>query len=111
MTPENNALNTPCRRIAEGLHGLCCALEAARNEVKPDKTLTGQLTALETDGRPWMNEVGKHVALAIAAVPESVWRAWLQNPRVVGGEEIYKTLRAGCTVRATTQEAVDKSAA
>ena len=95
-------MNTPCKRLAESLHQAICELQAARKETGK-KDLAGQLTEMETSGEPWMDKVGHHLSLAVAAVPESVLRAWLLDPRVVGGQEIYTTLRAGCEARATSK--------
>jgi len=94
-------MNTACKRLAESLHQAICELQQARKESNNSRTLAGQLAEMEAEGNPWMDKVGHHLALAVAAVPESVLRAWLLDPRVVGGEEIYKTLRAGCEARAT----------
>jgi hypothetical protein len=35
----------------------------------------------------------------VAALPDSVLRGWLLDDDVVGGEEIYDTLRAGARAR------------
>ena len=106
-------MNTAAKRLAENLHAAIYELQATRMEGSNSKTLVGQLANLEQDavalqpgaGEPWMDKVGHHLSLAVAAVPESVLRAWLLDPRVVGGQEIYRTLRAGCTARATDKPA------
>ena len=94
-------LDTPCKRLAAALHACCVELDAARREVGTANSVEGALIEIETAGKPhWTDAVGKHVALAVAALPESVLRAWLLDPKVVGGEQIYKTLKAGAAARA-----------
>jgi len=83
---------TPCQRLADALHACCVALEAAR----ADHTQPGQ----EPPGPPaWLDRCGHHVTLALAAVPDSVLRAWLMQERTVGGDQIYRTIRAGAGAR------------
>jgi hypothetical protein len=95
---------TPCTRLAAALHAACVALDEARQEKRGAATLADQALALESAGAdgapPWTDAVGRHVALAVAALPESILRAWLLDHRVVGGEQIYKTLRVGAATRA-----------
>jgi len=94
-------MDTPCKRLAAALHACCIELDAARREVKTAQTPESALIDLEGDGKQhWTDAVCHHVALAIAAVPDSVLRAWLMDSRVIGGQEIYATLKAGATVRA-----------
>ena len=80
-----NPMEVACKRLAEALHGACVALEDVR-KARPDTT--------------WTDGAGRHVALAVAALPDSVLRAWLLDGQTVGGQEIYKTLKAGAGVRA-----------
>lgn len=87
------ATETPCMRLAAALHAACVELEAAREDHTQANSEPGVAP-------PWLDKVGRHVALAIAALPDSVLRAWLLDPHVVGGEQIYKTLKAGAGIRA-----------
>ncbi len=92
--------DTPCTRLAAALHAACVALDESRREVANANTVEGALLELETAGAPhWTDAVGRHVALAVAALPDSILRAWLMDGRVIGGAEIYQTLKAGATVR------------
>ena len=98
---------TPCTRLAAALHAACVELDAARREVGTANSIEGALVEMETAGKPhWTDAVGRHVALAVAALPDSVLRAWLLDPHVIGGEEIYKTLKAGATLRAVGRSKV-----
>jgi len=93
---------THCTELAEALHASCVALDLARREALPEGSAAAALAKFEADEHPhWLDLVGRHVALAIAAVPESVLREWLLDPRVVGGVEIYQTLKVGAGMRAT----------
>ena len=85
----NNKLYMAGKRLAEALHGTCVALEEARH-ASADPT--------------WTDNIGRHVALAVAALPDSVLRAWLLDSDTVGGEEIYRTLKAGAGMRAGGSE-------
>lgn len=94
------ARETPCTRLAGALHAACVELDAARREA-------GQAAAARPADDPapgqaphWTDQVGRHVALAIAAIPDTVLRGWLMDGQTVGGEEIYRTLKAGAGVRA-----------
>ena len=102
-----NTINTPCTRLAAALHAACVALDEARREVANANSVEGALLEMETAGAPhWTDAVGRHVALAVAATPESVLRAWLMDGRVIGGTEIYNTLKAGATVRSAGRSQV-----
>jgi len=90
-------MKTACIRLAIALHTACIELEAARRESN-GAAPKGRLPP--APDASWTERVGKHVALAVAAVPDSVLRAWLLDSQTVGGEEIYKTLKAGAGVRA-----------
>jgi len=98
---DNRTTNTPCTRLAAALHGACVALDAART----DADVTAGLSHGSEDGAPavpgahWTDKVGRNVELAVAALPDSVLRAWLLDGEAVGGEEIYRTLKAGACVR------------
>jgi hypothetical protein len=85
MIHHNKQMDTPCKRLAEALHGACVALSDVR--------YAGSATA-------WADKVGVHVALAISALPDAVLRSWLLDGQTVGGEEVYRTLKAGADVRA-----------
>ena len=99
---ENRSINTPCTRLAAALHGACVALDEARTEA----ARAAGISHGTEDHAPavplayWLEAVGRHVALAVAALPDSVLRAWLLDGEAVGGEEIYRTLKAGAGVRA-----------
>jgi hypothetical protein len=82
-------MEAACKRLAEALHAACVALEGVRS-ARPDTT--------------WSDSAGRHVALAVAALPDSVLRAWLLDIQTVGGEEIYRTLKAGADVRANGKD-------
>ena len=92
---------TSCKQLAASLHAAVVALQEAR------KDLAGRARGdeFETDGSHWTDSVGKHLALAVAALPDSVLRDWLMDDDVVGGEEIYHTLRAGARARVTAEVA------
>ena len=95
------AIKPPCTRLASALHLAVVELAAARLDALPSGTAAAALAKLEAeDNSHWLDTVGRHVALAIAAIPNSVLRDWLMDARVVGGEEIYKTLKAGARIRA-----------
>ncbi len=83
---------TPCQCLADALHAACVAL----NEARAERSDAGHEPAAPPD---WMERCGKHVALALAAVPDSVLRAWLMQERTIGGAEIYQTIRAGVSAR------------
>jgi hypothetical protein len=82
-------MNTGCKAVAEALHAACVALDRTRTE-----RMTTKSDPARTDGA-WVDKVGAHVALALAAIPDSVLRAWLLDEKVIGGAEVYNTLRRG----------------
>ena len=84
-------MNTPCKRLASALHAACVALEEVRNEVRDASTIEHAALELETTADPhWTDKIGRHVALAVAAMPDSVLRAWLMDGSVIGGfDSIY----------------------
>jgi len=94
---------TPCTRLAAALHAACVELEAVRQETAKVRHENGNDEP--ASGADWYDKIGRHVALAIAAMPDSVLRAWLMDPRVVGGEEIYRTLKTGAGTRASGKAA------
>lgn len=94
-------MDNPCKRLAIVLHAACVELDAARREALPEGSPAAALAKFEAAEHPhWLDQVGRHVALAIAAMPESVLREWLLDPQVVGGMEIYLTLKVGAGARA-----------
>lgn len=90
-----------CKQLAASLHAAVVALQEAR------KDLAGRSRGDEpaAEAIHWTDHVGKHLALAVAALPDSVLRGWLMDDDVVGGEEIYHTLRAGARARSTGEVA------
>jgi hypothetical protein len=48
----------------------------------------------------WVEIAGRHVALAITAIPEHALRAWLCDEQTIGGTEVLQTLRTGAAARA-----------
>ena len=96
-----NQKKTSCKQIAASLHSAVVALQEARND------LAGRARGDEpaAEAIHWTDHVGRHLALAVAALPDSVLRAWLMDDDVVGGEEIYHTLRAGARARVTAEVA------
>ena len=97
---STNMRNTACKQLAEALHAAVVALHATRTELG-SRPLAGEPTA--TDPMHWTDRVGQHVALAVAACPDSVLRAWLLDDAVIGGAEIYRTMRAGAGARAARE--------
>jgi len=99
---ENRSINTPCTRLAAALHGACVALDEARTEASMAAGIShgAEDHAPAVPGAHWTDKVGRHVALAVAALPDSVLRAWLLDGQTIGGAEIYRTLKAGAGVRA-----------
>lgn len=99
---DNRTTNTPCTRLAAALHAACVALDEARTAAAKASGICrrDEDHAPAVPGAHWTDKVGRHVALAVAALPDSVLRAWLLDGEVVGGEEIYRTLKAGAGVRA-----------
>ena len=96
-------IDTPCTRLAAALHAACVELDVIRRHpMHRLTTVAGAALAAETKElpQPWLDSVGRHVALAIAAMPDSVLREWLLAPRVVGGVEIYQTIKTAAGVRA-----------
>jgi hypothetical protein len=80
-------------QIASALHKACVHLERARGPRPPHAPFC-------EPPAHWTDDVGRHVALAIAAIPDHILEAWLFNRRTIGGEEVYRTLKAGAQVRA-----------
>jgi hypothetical protein len=95
-----NMRNTACKQLAEALHAAVVALQATRTELGSRPT-DGEPADMEP--RHWTDKVGQHVALAVAACPDSVLRAWLLDDAVIGGAEIYRTMRAGAGARAARE--------
>lgn len=94
-------MNTGCKALAEALHAACVALGRIREELDNEACPSG------FPGTGWIDLVGQRVALAIASIPDSVLRAWLMDDRVIGGHEVYKTLRAGCEAHADVKHTGD----
>jgi hypothetical protein len=92
-----NMRNTACKQLAEALHAAVVALQATRTELATRPT---DAEPAVNEPRHWTDKVGQHVALAVAACPDSVLRAWLLEDDVIGGTEIYRTMRAGAHARA-----------
>ena len=92
-----NMRNTACKQLAEALHAAVVALQATRTELATRPT---DCAPPVNEPRHWTDKVGQHVALAVAACPDSVLRAWLLEDDVIGGTEIYRTMRAGAHARA-----------
>ena len=103
---ENRRRNTPCTRLAAALHGACVALDEARTDVAVTSGLDhgAEDHAPAVPGAHWTDKVGRHVALAVAALPDSVLRAWLLDGQTIGGAEIYRTLKAGAGLLAGGKE-------
>ena len=103
---ENRTTNTPCTRLAAALHGACVALDEARTEAARAAGIShgAEDHAPAVPGAHWTDKVGRHVALAVAALPDSVLRAWLLDGQTIGGAEIYRTLKAGAGLRAGGKE-------
>ena len=102
----NAQQSTPCTRLAAALHGACVALDEARTEAARAARISDKAEdhANAACGAHWTDKVGRHVALAVAALPDSVLRAWLLDGQTVGGAEIYRTLKAGAGLRAGGKE-------
>lgn len=97
---KNDIRHTACKQLVDALHAAVVSLHATRTELNT-RPLAGEPTE---DGQlHWTDRVGQHVALAVAACPDSVLRAWLLDDAVIGGEEIYRTMRAGAHARAARE--------
>jgi hypothetical protein len=86
--------------IAAALHAVCIELEQARRT-----PVVGIQNAL--DARAWIDKVGIRVVQAISAIPDDVLRGWLLDPCVIGGTEVYKTLREGASIRAAGRQVAE----
>jgi len=82
--------NTPATiRLTRALHAACVALADVRAERSHSAYPGGSLRAPE-----WTDRIGKHVALAIAALPREVLAAWLDTETTAGANEILANLSA-----------------
>jgi len=105
---ETKQQSTPCTRLAAALHGACVALDEARTAAARASGIShgAEDHAPAVSGAHWTDKVGRHVALAVAALPDSVLRAWLLDGQTIGGVEIYRTLKAGAGLRAGGKDQV-----
>ena len=98
MKAKEAGMNTGSKALAEALHQACIALERVRRE--HDDRVGRPADEPPAPDREWIERVGRHVVLAVAAIPEQALRAWLCDERTIGGEEVLRTLRAGAGARA-----------
>ena len=84
-----------CIRLVAALHGACVALEMWRQ---------GSVIA-DAQTKQAIENIGRHVAMAVAAIPEPVLRAGLLGDRTVGGEEVYRLMKVSAEGRAAGKAA------